>query len=68
MTERETTKLTPFAGKDLKPHTENERPKTSAKYLLQSGSLNHRAVIYDTSRTGMHLSGTGKNPTVAERR
>jgi hypothetical protein len=68
MTERETTKLTPFAGTELKPHTENEGPKTSAKYLLESGSLNHRAGIYDISRTGMHLLATGKNPTVAERR
>jgi hypothetical protein len=67
MTERETTKLTPFAGTDSKPHTENFRPKTSAKYLLQSGSLN-RHVIYDTSGAGMHLSGTRKTLTVAERR
>jgi hypothetical protein len=67
MTKKEKPKLTPFAGKDPEPNR-----KTETRDVSEISSPNRATqtgmCIYDISRTGLHHSGTGKSPTVAERR
>jgi hypothetical protein len=67
MTKKEKPKLTPFAGKDPEPHRKNTDLRRQRNIFSKPGRSTGMC-IYDISRTGLHHSGTGKTPTVAERR